>query len=894
MEDLNKRIRALEEEVKGLKAELERAGERAQDLEDTRKAMLFLLEDINESRSYILKAKNEWEATFDAIADPLYIHDNEMRVIRCNSAYRKAAGVPFKEIVGRPYYEVFPKMDGPLCSCAENIASPGEAQEEAEEEVGVPYLNRIFKARVFFQKDEVSGKDYSIHVLEDITEERRAAEKEKTLYNFSIRVMSNLDLNYRLRVVCETAVELGYRMAWIGFLRKETMEVVPAAHAGADQDYLSSVKIKYDDSPLGMGPTGRAVKNKRPEVQDHLETDRRYEPWRQAAAERGYGSSASFPVIEDGEVIAVLNIYSNEEEFPQRDFDLLSTFANQAASYIKVSRLFVKLKESSDKIREEMEFSRNILTIAEATANTTDIGSLMEKAVDRLKSIVGCRICLSYLWDGENGVFTPCSAKGLLPEDVPVFRVETLAPDTPFIERAIESKGPFLYRRSEREGSDVYDKPGSAAPLWGDGSGPVVVIPLFGKEGTLGVLLCVYKDGGSVYTDGLGERDTEVFTGVSHQISTALEVARLYKDSIDKTMDLSRKVEVIQAMHAIDMSILSIRDQRDILETAARMVGKLMFCDRATIALVDRERGGFVYAAGYGLASLKKEAFVKFEETTVTEVVASGRPQYTANLKEVKEVRALERLLVEEGFLSHIRAPLTLRGEVIGVLNVGAKRTAAFNSDDLSTIENLASQISVALDNSRLLSDLKELFIGTVKTLSKAIDAKSPWTSGHSERVTEIAIGIGAEMGLEEDELKDLELAGLLHDIGKLGTYEYILDKPGRLNEEELKIIRLHPAKGAEILAPIKELKKIVPVIRHHHEYYDGTGYPDGFKGEMIPFASRILTVADTVDAMGADRPYRKGRTTDEIVAELKRCSGTQFDPGIVDAYLKVLRVRVV
>ncbi|MBI5469545.1 MAG: GAF domain-containing protein [Deltaproteobacteria bacterium] len=892
MEGLNKRIRELEEEVDRLTADLERAGERAQDLEDTRKAMLFLLEDINESKSYILKAKNEWEATFDAISDPLYIHDGEMRVIRCNSAYRKAAGIPFKEIFGRPYYEVFPKMDGPLCSCAENTASPGEAAEEAEEEVRVPYINKIFKVRVFFQRDEVSGKDYSIHVLEDITEERRAAEKEKTLYNFSIRVMANLDLNYRLRVVCETAVELGYMMAWIGFLRKETREVVPAAHAGADQDYLSSIKIKYDDSPLGMGPTGAAIKNKRPEVQDHLETDRRYEPWRQVTAERGYRSSASFPIIEDGEVIAVLSIYSNEEEFPQRDFDLLSTFANQAASYIKVSWLFVKLKESSEKVREEMELSRHLLTIAEATANTTDIESLMEKAVDRLKSIMGCRICLSYLWDGESGVFTPCSGKGLLPEAVPVFRVETLAPDTPFIKGAIESKGPFLYRHEDRGGPDGHCN-GPAAPVWGDVSGPVVVIPLFGKEGTLGVLLCVYKDGGSAYTDGFGERDTEVLTGVSHQISTALEVARLYKDSIDKTMDLSRKVEVIQAMHAIDMSILSIRDQRDILETAARMVGKLMFCDRATIALVDRDRGGFVYAAGYGINSLKKDSFVKFEETTVTEVVVSGRPQYTANLKEVKEVRALERLLIEEGFLSHIRAPLTLRGEVIGVLNVGAKRTAAFNSDDLSTIENLASQISVALDNSRLLSGLKELFIGTVKTLSKAIDAKSPWTSGHSERVTEIAIGIGAEMGLGEDELKDLELAGLLHDIGKLGTYEYILDKPGRLNEEEQKIIRLHPAKGAEILAPIKELKKIAPVIRHHHENYDGTGYPDGLKGEMIPFASRILTVADTVDAMGADRPYRKGRTTDEIVAELKRCSGTQFDPVIVDAYLRMLRVKV-
>lgn len=345
MDGLNKRIRELEDEVKGLKDELERAGERAQDLEDTRKAMLFLLEDINESKSYLLKAKNEWEATFDAISDPLFIHDGEMKVIRCNKAYQEAAGTPFKEIVGRPYYEVFPRMDGPLSSCAKNVVFPEEAGEEAEEEVRVPYLNKIYKVRIFFQRDEAGGKDYySIHVMEDVTKEKRAAEKEKTLYNFSIRVMANLDLNYRLRVVCETAVELGYTMAWIGFLRAETGEVEPMAYAGLENGYLSSVKIKYDGPSGGTGAAGLAIRNKRPEVQNKMETGSICEPRKEEAVERGYKSSASFPIIEDGEVIAVLNIYSGEEKFPPMDFDLLSTFANQAASYIKVSLLFVKLE----------------------------------------------------------------------------------------------------------------------------------------------------------------------------------------------------------------------------------------------------------------------------------------------------------------------------------------------------------------------------------------------------------------------------------------------------------------------------------------------------------------------------------------------------------------------
>jgi HD-GYP domain-containing protein (c-di-GMP phosphodiesterase class II) len=131
-------------------------------------------------------------------------------------------------------------------------------------------------------------------------------------------------------------------------------------------------------------------------------------------------------------------------------------------------------------------------------------------------------------------------------------------------------------------------------------------------------------------------------------------------------------------------------------------------------------------------------------------------------------------------------------------------------------------------------------------------------------------------------------VAGLLHDIGKIGTYESILDKTGKLTEEEYQQVQMHPEKGAEILSPIKQLSNILPIIRGHHEFYDGSGYPDGLKGTEIPFRARILTVADTVDAMGADRPYRHGLSEEKIINELKRCSGIQFDPDVVEAYLKI------
>jgi len=185
--------------------------------------------------------------------------------------------------------------------------------------------------------------------------------------------------------------------------------------------------------------------------------------------------------------------------------------------------------------------------------------------------------------------------------------------------------------------------------------------------------------------------------------------------------------------------------------------------------------------------------------------------------------------------------------------------------------------------------ELRELYQGLIHSFVSAIDAKSPWTKGHSERVTNYAIAIAKEMGIKEKDTETLRTAALLHDIGKLGTYDVILDKPGRLTHEEFELVKMHPGKGAEILKPVAQLGKILPLIKHHHETIDGKGYPDGLKGEEIPLCARILHVADSYDSMTADRPYRPDPGIEYAISELKKYSGTQFDPKVVEAFLKVL-----
>ena len=194
---------------------------------------------------------------------------------------------------------------------------------------------------------------------------------------------------------------------------------------------------------------------------------------------------------------------------------------------------------------------------------------------------------------------------------------------------------------------------------------------------------------------------------------------------------------------------------------------------------------------------------------------------------------------------------------------------------------------SLSLTKENLLKQLRELLYTTVQAVSDALDEKDKYTHGHSKRVTLYSLILGRALNLDKSMLEKLQLAGLLHDIGKIGTPESILNKAGGLTHEEFSVIQKHPSKGREILKKIKQLSDIAFWLRSHHEKYDGTGYPDNLKGEDIPLAARILAIADTYDAMTSDRSYRKGLPHEVAMAEIKRCSGTQFDPLIVEVFLK-------
>ena len=237
--------------------------------------------------------------------------------------------------------------------------------------------------------------------------------------------------------------------------------------------------------------------------------------------------------------------------------------------------------------------------------------------------------------------------------------------------------------------------------------------------------------------------------------------------------------------------------------------------------------------------------------------------------------------------------PLTLRDQTIGVIAVVREPSArAFTEDDEMLLTSIGSQMAVAIENYRLNLDVERTYLETIMALALAVEAKDPYSAGHSKRVGFYATQIGEVMGLDEEMLRVLKHAGILHDIGKIGIKDDILLKAGSLTADEEKIMQQHPVIGEAIVKPVRSLQRVVGLVRHHHERFDGTGYPSGLKGEEIPLGARILAVADAYDAMITDRPYRKRLTLEDAKAELKKSAGVQHDPAMVEAFLRVLEEK--
>jgi HD-GYP domain-containing protein (c-di-GMP phosphodiesterase class II) len=311
--------------------------------------------------------------------------------------------------------------------------------------------------------------------------------------------------------------------------------------------------------------------------------------------------------------------------------------------------------------------------------------------------------------------------------------------------------------------------------------------------------------------------------------------------------------------------------------------------DRAAILMRPRGGGDDVDLVAVRTKDGKASGAVMLSRTVVNDVIEKGISIFTDDaLADDRYVGG--ESIVRQRIRSVMCAPMRTTDQILGVLYVDSQMAREFSEAELELLAAVGNQAGIALHRARLMEEVERLFFDVMKAIASLIDAKDGYTHKHSERVAAFGVRLARHLGFDADSRAVVELSGLLHDVGKIGVPDAILNKPGKLTDEEFTQMKLHPVHGARILSQIQSDKvvSILPGVKYHHERWDGKGYPDGLKGEEIPLLGRVLGVADFLDALSSDRSYRKGLSLDEALNMVKELEGKAFDPMIVKAAVEL------
>lgn len=361
------------------------------------------------------------------------------------------------------------------------------------------------------------------------------------------------------------------------------------------------------------------------------------------------------------------------------------------------------------------------------------------------------------------------------------------------------------------------------------------------------------------------------------------------KRQVEKlNQELQTKIREKTLLYNIIDSLSKVNNSDDLYEYLINKALEVCDATKACFFLYDQEKTDLIALSQKGLDSVHPGYRVHLDPDKQTSKRIS-----LDFVKEHFSVTHTHGFSVDSASYSPdlLSVPFHIRSELFGVMLIGEKGNGGtFSQEDQSLMNFLAERTAQNIENLALYDSLKENLFATLGTLVSAIEARDPYTRQHSQRVTQMALRIAQAMDLPFEDCRRLESSGPLHDIGKIGIDDHILKKPGRLTDEEFKNIQAHPLIGVHIVSPLGLDEQELAVIRHHHERWDGKGYPDGLKGKDIPLLARILSVADAFDAMNSDRAYREALPFEHCLEELVKNKGAQFDPEVVDAALPVLK----
>ncbi|MGI8773891.1 MAG: diguanylate cyclase [Actinomycetota bacterium] len=570
----------------------------------------------------------------------------------------------------------------------------------------------------------------------------------------------------------------------------------------------------------------------------------------------------AIPMLYGARVNGVVTVSKlGQKQFDEDDVRLLEVLAGQASVALENARLYEAQREEAKNARSLLDFADRL----SQAASFQEIGHLsVRETTDLLRAD---RVSL-WLKNGRTGDYDCAAHAGYTGDSEGLKLIRQPVPGVDGQRLIKDRRQPLVLTPADIErqfpGRSWVEATMAVAPLQRDA----------GLDGFFVVRQSAPGDA-AFYT----EERLRLMAGISYQASVAMQKAVLYReqeeaaDIASALLDFSRQLSLAEGFDAILLTTA---------ELAARIVGS----PRTGIFIQDPVSGDLLPEALWGFQGPEREAALDMRiPIEMSEPLVQATEPFVLRPHQYPDLALAHQI---GAGLTYAVAPMRLEGGRLAAVAVGAPALGnyEFSERKIRLLGGIADHAKLAINNAIGFETLETTFLSTVEALANALEAKDEYTSSHTRSIVDMSKQVGDYLGFGLKKLKNLEMGALFHDIGKIGIPSDILSKPGPLSEEEKDIMRTHPELGERILAPIERLEEVRPIVRHCHEHYDGSGYPDGLVGEAIPIESRIILTCDAFDAMTTDRPYRGRLAAEEACRRLRSSAGRQFDPVIVDAFL--------
>lgn len=697
-----------------------------------------------------------------------------------------------------------------------------------------------------------------------LVETRQHAERLALLNRIARAISTTLNLDTLLEIVFQEVTSVVPADSFfVGLYDQQTDQI--EFRIRVDGDYHEAPHVR----PLGNALTAQVVKSRKCLLIHDYELEKELlPPMRLWGTGRPSRSWLGAPMLLGGDVLGVISVQSySPNAFGEREQELISTVADTVAIAIENARLYEAEKRRASQLTQIVKLGTDLAPFRKEA-------DVLEALVTRVAEIMESATCTVMLIDYEHNEAVLKTQTGL-PPDCDELRIPLTFP---LIRKLIDTGEPLILSNIDHQ------EPSIRQILVRPDIKAFFAYPMVRRENVIGVITMSSL---KPYNPSLEEVSTCRL--LAERVAAALENARLFERT-------ERHLQQVQALRTIDAAIASSFDLKAILNIILYQIVTQLKVDAADILLLNPHSYALEYSVGRGFitTAIERSRFL-LGEGVVGQQIMERRTINIPDLKAVLQNFLRADIFLSEGFATYSASPLIAKGEVKGVLEVFNRTVGERDGEWVDFLETLAGQVAIAIDNSQLFANLQRsnlelsmAYDATIEGWSRALDMRDSLTEGHTKRVTEIAILLARTMGMGEAELVHMRRGIMLHDMGKMGIPDTILLKPGPLNEEEWRVMRMHPQYAFEMLAPISYLRPALDIPGSHHEKWDGTGYPRGLKGEQIPLAARIFTVVDVYDALTSDRPYRKAWPKDQAIEYILEEKGKFFDPRVVDTFMSL------